>query len=118
MIRSRYTAMDSANRPIGAFEGALAVLEEADDAFVACDSAFRIVFLNAAAKRLCGRPKAQLLGALPWQPSSRLGGSELEIESRRVMAERVPGKIEYYNRRSTRCLEVRTAPASWGGITL
>jgi PAS domain S-box-containing protein len=99
------------------FTGALGVLEDAADGFVACDSAFRILFLNSAAERLCGKPKAEVLGTAPWESSSGLGEGELERESRRVMAERVPGAFEYYHRLAL-WLEVRVSPAAWGGLSI
>jgi len=114
--------MDMANRPTGlqddSFAAALGVLEDAADGFVACDSAFRIVFLNSAAERLWGKSKPELLGTIPWKSSSDLGGGDLELESRRVMAERVPGTLEYYHRKLACWLEVRVLPAAWGGISI
>ena len=90
--------MDRANRPAelldGNFADALAVLEDAEDGFAACDSAFRIVFLNSAAERLCGKAKAEVLGTVPWESSCGLVEGELERESRRVMAERVPAALD------------------------
>lgn len=114
--------MDTPNQPIGfpdeSFAESLGVLEDAADGFAACDSAFRLVFLNSAAERLFGKSKPELLGTTPWESSSGLGGGELELESRRVMAERVPRTLEYYHRSLARWLEVRVLPAAWGGISV
>jgi PAS domain S-box-containing protein len=104
--------------PGDGFAEALGVLEDAADGFVACDSAFRILFLNSEAERLCGKPKAELPGTTPWESSSDLGGTELECESRRVMAERVPAAFEYYHRSLALWLEVRVSPGPWGGISI
>ena len=87
-----------------AFTDALGVLEDAIDGFIACDSAFRIVFLNSAAAQLYCKVKPELLGTAPWEPASDWGGSELEIESRRAMAERVSATFESYYRVSGRWL--------------
>ena len=113
--------MDTPNPTTGfpddAFAEALGVLEDTPDGFVACDSAFRIVFLNSAAQRLYGKSKAQLRGATPWESSS-LPGSELELESRRVMAERVPATFEYYHPALALWLDVSVSPAAWDGISI
>ena len=100
------------------FAEALGVLQDAADGFVACDSAFRILFLNPAAERLYGRSKVELAGTTPWESSSDLGGGELERASRRVMVERVPTTFEYYHRDPGLWLEVGISPAAWGGITI
>src|ERR1035437_2517257 len=114
--------MDTANQPIGLQDDisaeALGVLEDAADGFVACDSAFRILFLNSVAERLCGKSKPEILGTTPWESSSDFGGAELELDSRRVMAERVPATLESYNHRVALWLEVRVSPAAWGGISI
>ena len=114
--------MDTANQtpgfPNDGFAEALGVLQDAPDGFVACDSAFRIVFLNSAAQRLYGKSKADLLGTTPWQSSAVLGGSELQTESRRVMAERVPAAFEFHHRSLALCLDISVSPAAWGGISI
>ena len=113
---------DTANQPLSpqedSFADALAVLEDAPDGFVVCDSAFRILFLNSAAERMCGKPKPEILGATPWDSSSGLGAGELELAGRRVKAERLPETLEYYHGVLARWLEVRVSPASRGGISI
>ena len=114
--------MDTANPTTGSrddgFGEALEILQDAADGVVACDPAFRILFLNSAAERLYGKSKAEILGTTPWDSSSGLGGSELELEGRRAMAERLPVTLEYYHGRLAHWLEVRVSPAPWGGISI
>src|ERR1035438_496135 len=100
------------------FAAALAVLQDAEDGFAACDSGLRIVFLNSAAERLCGKAKAEILSTAPWEASCGLGEGELERESRRVMVEGVPATLQYFHRGLERWLEVRISPAAWGGISI
>lgn len=110
------------------FGEAFAILEDAADGFVACDATGQIVFVNAAASQLCAQRQvnplgqkvrlAQTPGVTPWDPSCDLGGAELERESRRVLSERLPGTIEYYNPRLKLWLEVRVSRVSGGGAAL
>jgi PAS domain S-box-containing protein len=113
--------MDTANQMTGSrvngFSEALAVLQDAADGFVACDSSFRILFVNSAAERLYVKSKPELLGTTPWE-SSDWGGDELQLASRRVRAERVPATFEYYHRPLGLWLDVRVSPAAWGGIAI
>jgi PAS domain S-box len=108
--------MDTLNQPIGllddSFAESLGVLEDAADGFAACDSAFRLVFLNSAAERLYGKSKPELIGTTPWRWSSDLGGRDLELESRRVMAERVPAAFDIHHRSLALCLDISVSPAA------
>ena len=114
--------MGTSNKRIGhadvSFTGALGVLEDAADGFIACDSGLRIIYLNCVAERLYGESKAELLGRIPWEVSSVLGGSEFAIECRRVLAERVPGTLECYHRYLACWLELRVLPAAGGGVSI
>src|SRR5664279_487687 len=96
---------------------AFSVLRDAAEGFVACDSALRIVFLNSAAERLCGKSVPELLGTILWEPSYGLGGSELKRASRRVLAENVPAKFEYHRTDLAAWFEVSISPAERGGIS-
>lgn len=96
---------------------ALQILEGSEDAVVAVDRTWRVAFVNAAAERFAGRPRAELLGEELWAlfPESR--GTELEAACRRAMDERVPVRVEAFSLPRSQWLAAHAYPVE-GGLTI
>jgi PAS domain S-box-containing protein len=77
------------------------------------DAAWRIVYLNDAAKRLLAPltpDPNQLLGQVHWDAFPGLRGSPIEREYQRAMAERVATETDYFHEPLQRWLALRVIP--------
>ncbi len=93
------------------------VLERIGDAHVALDPEFRLTAVNAAAERLLGRPRHELLGCTHWDVFPASVGSESERAYRRVAAEGVEQHFtqHYVGEGYDRHLEIDAYPTEEGG---
>ncbi len=94
-----------------------AILASIADGFVAFDAEWRFTYANAAAERLMGASKDELLGRDHWALYPASLGTVAEREFRRAMQERVPVSFENYYTPWGRWFDVRAFPAPGGGIT-
>ncbi len=87
-------------------------LEHMGDAFYLLDAQWRVQYFNAAAERLLGLARAQILGR-EWSAAlPRFADTELERQQRRASAERITTTFEF--RQEPLWLEVHVFPADDG----
>ena len=89
-------------------------LETISDAFVRLDRDWRLVYLNAAAERMTGRVRGEVLGMVFWEAFPLAVGSELERRYRQAMEERHPLAFEAYGPTVQRWVDVRVQPVDDG----
>lgn len=96
------------------------ILDQMADEHLTMDADFRIQSLNAAAERGLGVSRADLVGRTYWEVFPQSVGSQLEIEYRRAMQERVAVHVaeHYTGNGSARHLEIEAYPTDDGGIAL
>ena len=100
------------------FPDAKTVLEHASEGFVALDSGFRLLYMNAAAGSLFGMSGDTLQGRTQWEILPGTVGTGLEGHYRRCMAERVPAVVEHCDATLGKWLEARITPGIWCGIAV
>ena len=71
-------------------------LESISDAFVALDRDWRIIYQNAEAERLNGKPRTEVIGKTHWEEWSVSVGTNVERQYRRAMAEQIPVHFEHH----------------------
>ncbi|WP_435018220.1 PAS domain-containing protein [Tundrisphaera sp. TA3] len=70
------------------------ILESIADGFIAMDSGWRFVYINAQAEAMLGRPRGELLGRVAWEEFPAGVGSVYDLHYRRAVAEGVPVAFE------------------------
>jgi PAS domain S-box-containing protein len=93
------------------------LLENMTDAFVALDRDWRIVYQNAAAEKISGKPRSDVLGKTHWEEWTASVGTNVERQYRRAMAEQVPVHFEhhyYASPDSEMWLELHAYPSAEG----
>jgi PAS domain S-box-containing protein len=95
---------------------AASMLESATDGFLVYDSEFQFTYVNGDGERLLGKPKAELLGKAQWDVFPETIGTEIEIQFRRAMKERVAIIFESCFPPLETWLEIRVSPATMGGL--
>lgn len=98
----------SASARSSAFHGE-EILENVSDAFLALDSDWRLTYVNAAAERVLGRGREQLLGCDFWTACPLLAAPEIEREYRHSAAERLATRFEWG--RAGRRFKIRVIPS-------
>ena len=93
------------------------LLESITDAFIALDPGGRITYANAAAERLIGMKREQMLGRNYGELFPDAFGTTLDRELSRVMRDRVPADFEYHYAPSDAWYQVKAQPANGGGIS-
>jgi PAS domain S-box-containing protein len=98
------------------------ILESITEAFVAYDQDWRFTYVNSAAERILGVPRAELLGKNHWEICPLSVGGEVERLFRQVMARREPAELEYRHRLQDRWfdtwLALKIYPSEDGGIAV
>jgi PAS domain S-box-containing protein len=92
------------------------MLENATDGFLVYDSEFQFTYLNSDGERLLGKPKAELLGKTQWDVFPETIGTEIELQYRRAMKERLAVIFDGFYPLLETWLEIRVSPSTTGGL--
>lgn len=92
------------------------VLESITEGFVALDAEWRFSYVNAAAEKLYGQSREQLLGRDYWEVFPQVAGSVFEAPYRRAMAERRPVTVDGPYEPLAGWFEVNVYPVATGGL--
>ena len=87
-----------------------------NDAFVACDAAWCITYMNAAAEKTTGIARDQALGRDLWEVLPDASGTRIEEEFRRGMRERKPAQFDLYYEPYSGWFEFDVFPTVDGGL--
>jgi PAS domain S-box-containing protein len=90
------------------------VLERMTEGFFAFDTAWRITAMNAAAERMTGRPREELLGHSVWENFPHLLQSPLPALYAEAMASGQPIQTEYEQPVTHAYYEIQVYPSSTG----
>ncbi|WP_442949022.1 PAS domain S-box protein [Nostoc sp.] len=71
-------------------------LENMSDAFVTLDRDWRIIYQNAEAERINGKPRTEVIGKSHWEEWSASVGTNVERQYRRAIAEQIPVHFEHH----------------------
>src|SRR5712664_395276 len=93
-------------------------LEAVLEGFLAYDRDWRFVYVNAAAERILGRARAEILGKCFVEIAPHARGTLIEQNYERVMRERVPVRFEHFYEHYGRWFEISAAPVRTGGIAV
>jgi PAS domain S-box-containing protein len=101
-----------------------AVSETADyldgllEGFLAYDGEWRMTYMNAAAERILGRRRDEIVGMRFAEIAPHLKGTLIERNYERVMRERVPVSFEVLHHHYGRWFEMSVTPVPSGGIAV
>lgn len=101
----------------GAHDRMSDILESISDGFYALDREGRFTYVNAAAERLWGKRRGELLGRVIWEVFPEAVGSESQRAHERVLAERKPMRFETVSPVLKTWLDVSIHPSS-GGLSV
>jgi PAS domain S-box-containing protein len=90
------------------------VLATMPNAFVSVDAAFGITYLNPAAEKMLGAPRADLLGRCVWESVGEPAGSEFETQLRAAWRDRRSVVFEQFYRPRGSWFEVDAWPDPHG----
>jgi PAS domain S-box-containing protein len=93
------------------------ILEKTTDGFFAVDSNWKLTYVNAAAEKMVGRQRNELLGGLLWERFPELVGSLSQANYEKVMAERVAIEFEANDSSGKTWFEVHAYPSN-GGVSV
>lgn len=88
------------------------------DGFLRFDRDWRVVYENAEAERIDGRPRSEVLGKTLWESWPATIGSRFEFECRRAVAERVTVEFENYYEPWNSWFSVKGFPTPDGGLAI
>ncbi|WP_180277654.1 PAS domain S-box protein [Nostoc sp. 'Peltigera malacea cyanobiont' DB3992] len=71
-------------------------LENMSDAFITLDRDWRIIYQNAEAERINGKPRTEVIGKSQWEEWPISLGTNVERQYRRAMAEQIPVHFEHH----------------------
>jgi PAS domain S-box-containing protein len=91
-------------------------LEGMEDGLMVVDSEWRFTYVNAAAEKTNGVPRAQLLGRTHWEAFPDVLGTDFERALRRAMAERTPTCGEILYQAHGRWFVMNLLPMEDGGL--
>jgi PAS domain S-box-containing protein len=94
------------------------ILEGITDAFAALDVESRFTYVNAAAEKLLGLPRGEVLGRSQWEVFPAAVGTPFERATRRVIDERVAEHFEMYYGPWNAWVEIHTYPSRDGGLSV
>jgi len=93
-------------------------LEGSLEGFIAYDGQWRMTYINAAAERILGRRRDEVLGRPFAEIAPHLKGTLIEQNYQRVMRERVPVSFEVLHHHYGRWFELSVTPVRSGGIAV
>ena len=93
------------------------ILEKTTDGFFAVDADWNLTYVNAAAEKMVGRQRDELLGGLLWERFPELVGSLSQANYEKVMAERVAIEFEANDSSGKTWYEVHAYPSN-GGVSV
>ena len=99
-------------------ERAALVLESITDAFLSLDSDWRLTYTNAAAERIIGFSRWELVGKNHWDVFPASVGTIVEVEFRRAMTEQVSVEFENFDHPYKKWFGVRAYPTREGGLSV
>ena len=85
-------------------------LEGLMEGFVAYDGAWRMTYMNAAAERLLGRRREDVLGRTWHEAFPHAVGNPVDLMYQRVMRSRSGERMEYFYAHYGRWMEISAAP--------
>jgi len=94
------------------------ILESITDAFVAVDTEFRYIWVNAEAERLTGKSKEELLGRSIWELFPQCVGSVLDRKCRQALADQTPLRFDNHFQPGDRWFHNKVYPTSEGGLAI
>ena len=112
-----HTAIDVSRR-VRAEGRSTSILESIADGFVALDSEWRFIYMNATAERLNGQRREEVLGRTQWEVFPSSVGTTLDREFRRAVAEQVTAEFENYYEPWDRWFSVKVYPSKDGGLSV
>ncbi|MEH2326173.1 MAG: PAS domain S-box protein [Nostoc sp.] len=71
-------------------------LENMSDAFITLDRDWRIIYQNAEAGRINGKPRTEVIGKSHWEEWPLSVGTNVELQYRKAIAEQIPVYFEYH----------------------
>ncbi|MCC5621105.1 PAS domain S-box protein [Nostoc sp. CHAB 5715] len=71
-------------------------LENMSDAFITLDRDWRIIYQNAEAERINGKPRTEVIGKSHWEEWPLSVGTNVELQYRWAMAEQIPVHFEHH----------------------
>ena len=93
-------------------------LEGLMEGFVAYDQDWVMTYMNAAAERLLGRRRAEVLGKTWHQAFPHAVGNPVDHMYQRVMRTRSGERMDYYYAHYRRWLEISASPVKSGGVAV
>jgi PAS domain S-box-containing protein len=93
-------------------------LEGLMEGFVAYDANWRMTYMNAAAERILGRERQDVLGKTWHQAFPHAVGNAVDQMYQRVMRNRLPERIEIFYEHYQRWLEIGASPVQTGGVAV
>ena len=93
-------------------------LEGLMEGFVAYDQDWVMTYMNAAAERLLGRRRAEVLGKTWHQAFPHAVGNPVDHMYQRVMRTRSGERMDYYYPHYRRWLEISASPVKSGGVAV
>jgi PAS domain S-box-containing protein len=91
-------------------------LEGLFEGFVACDTGWRVTHMNAAAERITGRKRADVLGKTLREAFPGSVGNPVEQMYQRAMETRRPERMEHFHEPYGQWLEISASPVKTGGL--
>ncbi|MEH1873011.1 PAS domain S-box protein [Nostoc sp.] len=71
-------------------------LENMSDAFITLDRDWRIIYQNAEAERINGKPRTEVIGKSHWEEWPLSVGTNVELQYRRAIAQQIPVYFEHH----------------------
>jgi PAS domain S-box-containing protein len=93
-------------------------LEGLMEGFIAYDGDWRMTYMNAAAERITGRRREEVLGKTWHEAFSHAIGSPVDLMYQRVKAGRLSERIELYYEHYKAWFEVSASPLQNGGVAV
>ena len=114
--------MSAIPTPLAPQPGAQSIAQSIDyleglmEGFVAYDGDWRMTYMNAAAERILGRQRADVLGKTWHQAFPHAVGNAVDLMYQRVKSTRVAESMEYLYTHYDRWLEISASPVTGGGV--